>query len=120
MLDCIYVGAGGFIGSVCRYLLGRIPLKTGFPKMTLLINIMGAFILGFITAAASKDGRIDEHALLFLRVGLCGGFTTFSTFSLESANMIRSGAHFLAFIYVLLSTILCVAAIFGAQALTGR
>lgn len=81
MTACIYVGIGGFIGSVLRYLFGLIPLKTthGFPLLTLSINILGAFLIGFISTIALKES-MNPHLVLLLKTGLCGGFTTFSTF----------------------------------------
>jgi CrcB protein len=77
MTACIYVGIGGFIGSVLRYLIGLIPLKTthGFPLLTLSINILGAFLIGFISIIALKKS-MNPHLVLLLKTGLCGGFTT--------------------------------------------
>lgn len=82
MTDCLIVGLGGFIGSVCRFMISKLPLSAegSFPLNTFIINILGAFAIGCIVAAAGKD--LDPRAVLFLKVGICGGFTTFSTFSL--------------------------------------
>lgn len=80
-------------GSICRYLLGLLPLKpvSGFPAITLCINIAGAFALGLIGALAGKYAKLNPQMLLFLRVGVCGGFTTFSTFSVETGGLLQSG-----------------------------
>ena len=77
MIECIVVGAGGFIGAVCRYLIGMIPLKEGcvFPIKTLMINITGCFIIGIVTALAMKSNSLNPRYILFLKVGVCGGFT---------------------------------------------
>ena len=85
-LNCLFVGLGGFVGSVLRYLVGFIP--TGavatFPIKTLVINIVGSFVIGLVCTLASRLGTaMNPQLLLFLKVGLCGGFTTFSTFALE-------------------------------------
>jgi CrcB protein len=116
MVNCIFVGIGGFIGSVCRYLVGLIPLKeeSGFPIKTLLINISGAFILGLIVALALKRKSFQPHLLLMLKVGICGGFTTFSTFALETTTLLQSGRLFPALLYMLLSVAGGVLAVYGA------
>lgn len=119
MLNCIFVGIGGFIGSVLRYLVGLLPMQpsNGFPVKTLLINVLGSFALGLIAAAAAKNPALDPKIVLMLKVGVCGGFTTFSTFAYEAQNLMQSGSTGLALVYVLLSITLGVAAIFLAQAL---
>ena len=119
MLDCIMVGIGGFIGSVCRYLIGLLPIETnnGFPIKTLAINIIGSFLISVIAILASKDKSLNPQIVLMLRVGICGGFTTFSTFAYESADLIKNGHMMTAFVYVCMSVVLSVAAIFAAQIL---
>lgn len=117
MLDCILVGIGGFIGSICRYLIGLIPIETnnGFPIKTLVINIIGSFLISVIAILASKDKDLNPQIVLMLRVGVCGGFTTFSTFAYESADLIKNGHMLTAFAYVCISIVLGVTAIFAAQ-----
>lgn len=119
MLDCLAVGLGGFAGSVLRYLAGKLPLQSagGFPYVTLMINVLGSFTIGLIAAVAAKHADIDPRLVLFLRVGLCGGFTTFSTFSLETFSLLRAGSYGGAAAYVLLSVLLGVLAVFLAHAL---
>ena len=113
LLNCVFVGLGGAAGSICRYLLGLLPLKpvSGFPAITLCINIAGAFALGLIGALAGKYAKLNPQLLLFLRVGVCGGFTTFSTFSLESLVLLEDGRPVLFGGYVLLSVTLCLAGV---------
>ena len=90
LLDCLFVALGGAIGSVSRFLLGKLPVKAaGFPVITLGINVVGAFCIGLIVAAVGKHSGWDPRLVLFLKVGFCGGFTTFSTFSLETAQLLR-------------------------------
>ena len=118
-MNCVFVGLGGLVGSVLRYLVSFIPLRheSGFPLVTLGINVLGAFLLGLIMAAAGKNPSLDPRALLFLKVGVCGGFTTFSTFALEAHGLLSSGKPIVAMLYMILSVVLSVFAIFGAQAL---
>lgn len=117
MLECMVVGAGGFIGAVCRYLIGLIPLKEScvFPVKTFLINIAGAFVIGIIAALAMKNQSLNPNVVLFLKVGLCGGFTTFSSFALETGDLMKNGSIGIALLYVILSVVLGVAAVFAGQ-----
>lgn len=117
MINCILVGVGGFIGSVCRYLMGLLPIETGsgFPVKTLAINLIGSFLIAVVAILASKDKGFDPQAALMLRTGICGGFTTFSTFAFESAGLMKNGQMMTAFLYICLSVILGVSAVFAAQ-----
>lgn len=122
MIDCIAVGAGGFIGAVCRYLIGMIPLKEGctFPIKTFMINIAGSFLIGIVAALAMKTDSLDPRTVLFLKVGICGGFTTFSSFALETADLMKDGRTHLAAIYAVLSVTLGVMAVFAGQGIVGK
>lgn len=119
MQNCLAVGIGGFIGAVLRYLIGLIPMKsqTGFPVKTLIINIAGAFLIGLIAAWAAENHVSDSRMVLFLKVGICGGFTTFSTFAFESTELMQKGHTATALMYMLLSVVLGVLAVFAAQML---
>lgn len=117
MLNCLLVGLGGFCGAVLRYLISLIPIKNpeSFPINTFIINIVGAFAIGCIAFAVSKNESFDPKLLLFLKVGICGGFTTFSTFSLETAQLLKGGSVATALIYVLASVVLSVLAVMLPQ-----
>jgi len=117
VLNCVFVGLGGAAGSVARYLLGLIPLPGGggFPFATLGINVLGAFCIGVLAALAGRYTAMDPRLLLFLKVGLCGGFTTFSTFCGETAELLRSGRVWLAVLYAAASVLLGVAAVFAGR-----
>lgn len=93
LYDCLMVGAGGFIGSVLRYIVGLIPMREGstFPVKTMCVNVAGAFLIGIIAASVLRHGDMSPRMVLFLKVGICGGFTTFSTFALESVGLLQSG-----------------------------
>lgn len=111
--NCLAVAAGGAIGAVGRYLIGLLPIlqRGAFPLSTLLINLAGAFLIGLITETAQGPSGMDPHLLLFLKVGLCGGFTTFSTFSLEGLTLLESGRTGLFALYAGLSLVLCIAGV---------
>lgn len=116
LLDCLFVGVGGFIGSVLRYLLGLAFPQGGYPLTTMAINVVGSFVLGVLTTLALHGAIADGHLSLLLRVGLCGGFTTFSTFSLEAATMMGDGRTAGGIAYMALSCALgVVAAVAGGS-----
>lgn len=119
MINCLFVGMGGFIGSVCRYLLGLLPVENsqGFPVKTLIINVTSAFVIGIIAASAAKNTSLNPGLVLFLKVGICGGFTTFSTFAYETGAMMEKGQIGLALLYVILSAVFGVLAVFAGQML---
>lgn len=117
MLNCLIVGLGGFIGAVVRYLISLIPIKNpiSFPVNTFIINIVGAFAIGCIAFVMTKNESIDSRLLLFLKIGICGGFTTFSTFAIETTELIKGGSIITAVIYVILSIVLGVLAVMTPQ-----
>ncbi len=117
MLNIIAVGLGGFVGAVCRYLIGLIQINevTVFPIKTFMINIVGCIVIGLITVVATKNNTLNPQLLLFLKVGVCGGFTTFSTFALETAELMRSGNALIALVYMVGSVLVGVGVIFGIE-----
>ena len=119
MLKCLYVGLGGFIGSVCRYLLGIVFVceSSAFPVKTLLINISGSLIIGLISEFSLKISPINADLMLFLTVGVCGGFTTFSTFSLETVNLFEKGKTLLGIEYAAASLLLCIIGVMLGKAI---
>ena len=112
LIKCLIVGLGGALGSMIRYLIGLIPIHetTTFPINTFIVNILGAIAIGFVAFYATEN--IDENWLLFLKVGICGGFTTFSTFAIETGTLLKNGNPTRAFLYVILSVLLGVLAVF--------
>ena len=122
MVNCIFVGLGGFIGAVCRYLIGLVPMKAQpvFPVKTFLINIIGAFAIGLIAALAAKNSSVDPHLILFLKMGICGGFTTFSTFSLEALTLLERNQKGIAVVYIFLSVVGCVIGVWFGKKLIMR
>lgn len=111
----LVVGSGGFIGAALRYSLSALAQLRTVPAFyaTFSINILGSFALAFITArilGPNGTGNITSHLGLFLRVGLCGGFTTFSTFSLEALDMLHNGKMVQGMLYVIASCLCCILA----------
>ncbi len=123
MLDVLAVFAGGGLGAVARHLLTLVPWKTvgavEFPLGTLVTNVLGSFAIGLIVGAAATRG-LPSRAVLFAKTGVCGGFTTFSTFALESQGLIDRGSYGPAAAYMLLSFALGVAACVAGQLLAER
>ncbi len=122
MIDCFVVGIGGFIGAVCRYLIGFIPIneKCDFPIKTLIINIIGSFIIGIIVALAVHKNSLNPKIILFIKVGICGGFTTFSSFVLETEDLISKGKVYFALLYIALSIIAGLLAVYLGQEIIRR
>ena len=91
--NIIAVGAGSFIGGITRYLvsLAMKGISKGFPWATLLVNLLGCLIIGLRWGFLSRNASESTSWGLFLTVGLCGGFTTFSTFSKEALTMLQTG-----------------------------
>lgn len=121
-LNCLTVALGGGLGAVCRYLFGLLPLKTssGFPLATMIINLLGSFVIGLIVGFAQKNSNLNPKVVMFIKVGFCGGFTTFSTFSLESLGLFQSGSYLIAILYMALSFVLCLAGTAGGLFLASR
>ena len=91
--NIIAVGAGSFIGGIARYLvsLAMKGISKGFPWATVLVNLLGCLTIGLLWGFLSRNASESTSWGLFLTVGLCGGFTTFSTFSKEALTMLQTG-----------------------------
>ena len=114
------VALGAAAGGVARYYLGAAVLhRTGanFPWATLLINVTGSLLLGFIVRYAVGTPWVSEELRLLLTTGFCGGYTTFSTFSYETAVLLESGRYERAGVYAAASVLLSLAATFAGFAL---
>ncbi len=119
----IAVGLGGFAGSVLRYLVSRLVSGVNFfslPLGTLLVNVVGCFVLGLLTGLFSRTQGMSPELRLLLTTGLCGGFTTFSTFMGENFEMARGGHFALLTAYVVISLAAGFVLFYVGYALSGK
>lgn len=105
---------GGGFGSVLRYVISRYlnNFETNIPYGTLLVNIIGSFLIGIMIGLTLKNNLLTQNQTLFLAVGFCGGFTTFSTFAYENSNLIKNGDYFNLAIYLSSSIVFAILAVF--------
>jgi fluoride exporter len=111
----LIVGIGGFIGSVLRYLGQLVAGKVfppSFPMGTFLINILGCFLIGIVFAMSEKGNLLTAEMRLFLAVGFCGGFTTFSTFASDNLMLLKDNSIGLLLLNVLGSVVLGILAVY--------
>lgn len=123
MTNLLLIGAGGALGAISRHLVGQASLRwlgpdmpLGLPWGTLVANVLGGALMGLLVgwlALAGRGGEMSVDIRLFGAVGLLGGFTTFSAFSLELAEMVERRDLALAFGYAAGSVLLCLAAVFA-------
>ena len=114
----LWVGLGGAIGSIFRYTLSLLPIKSSFPVLTLITNLLGAFIIGVVVGLFEKQ-YLSSQIHLFLKTGLCGGFTTFSTFSLETLTLLENDMIFIAIVYALISVVGCIMGVYLGKMIVG-
>lgn len=111
----LLVGAGGFLGSVSRFLASRFfqsNIQSVFPLGTFIVNITGCFLIGLIYGLSERSTMFSPGWKMFLTAGFCGGFTTFSTFANENLALLRDGAFFHFFLYTGSSIFLGITATF--------
>lgn len=118
MTGFLSVGIGGAVGAVLRYAVSLIPCRHTFPLSTLIVNILGAVLIGYI-AGASEKCHAAQNTVLFFKTGLCGGFTTFSTFSLEAYTLLQNGSCGYAALYIAMSVIGCIIGVWCGTLLAG-
>jgi CrcB protein len=115
------IALGGAAGSVLRYMVGGTIQRlspSGFPVGTLFVNVVGCFLIGvFVRFLLHMQTSLEMRALLV--VGFCGGFTTFSTFSIETVGLIEGGEYARAATYISGSVLLCITATFAGMAAAG-
>ena len=111
----LWVTLGSAIGGLLRYTITRwtMHISLSFPYGTVFINVLGSFVIGYFGTLTLQSGKYpaSDNLRLFVMVGICGGFTTFSSFSLQTFDLMRSGGWGRALANVVLSVVLCVAAV---------
>lgn len=115
-MSYLWVALGGALGSTGRYAVGRVVARFAdgtFPWSTLIVNVSGSLLIGLLAGLATADGRpaVSADARAFLLIGVLGGFTTFSSFSLETLELARQGEWAGAMLNVLVSVALCLVAV---------
>lgn len=120
MLTYLWIAFGGALGSVGRFALSSLAARSfgeTFPWGTLLVNVAGSFVIGVFAALTSSDGRwlAPTDARMFVAVGLCGGFTTFSSFSLQTLNLLRNGEPAAALGNIVGSVALCLLGVWAGH-----
>ena len=114
-MSYLWVTIGSALGGLLRYAITRwtLTLSTTFPFGTIFINILGSFVIGYFGTLTLQSGKFaaSDNVRLFVMVGICGGFTTFSSFSLQTFDLMRTGAWGRALANVVFSVVLCVAAV---------
>ena len=114
-----YVGAGSFVGGALRYVVALIfKYNGGFPWATFVVNLLGCLLIGVLWGLFCRVPNVSQNLVLFLSVGLCGGFTTFSTFSKESVMLMQSGNWLMLALYILGSILLGVGLVAAGYFLT--
>ena len=117
------VAAGGALGSVARYLLGAViqdRAATALPLGTLVINVTGSLLLGFLMRLGLDTSAFSPEMRFFLTTGFCGGYTTFSTFSYETVRLLEDGEYGTASVYIASSVLLSILACVIGMGVAGR
>ncbi len=114
----LFVGVGGMVGSICRYGLSGLFYRVmgdRFPYGTFAVNIVGCFAIGLLMSLFEGRWLVPPNLRLFLTIGILGGFTTFSTFSYETVEMLKGGNFFLASLNIVGSLLCCLCATWGGS-----
>lgn len=115
------IGTGSFLGGISRFLVSRLIQNTAisaFPYGTLAVNVLGCLLIGFLYGISERGGLLSAEWRMLLTVGFCGSFTTFSTFAHENFSLFRDGSFFHFAVYISLSLVLGLIAIYLGNLIT--
>jgi CrcB protein len=121
-MNFIFIAIGGALGSILRYILSnfiQFYFKSPLPFSTISINIIGSFLIGLCYYLSKNSDFFNENLKLFLIIGIFGGFTTFSTFSLDFFKLVEQNQLLLAAIYIFISVFLSLIAVFAGYFIAG-
>jgi len=121
VITYLWIAVGGALGSVARYACSALmagAFGETFPWGTMLVNVLGSFVIGFFATFTGPDGRVLVSGDLrqFVMVGICGGYTTFSSFSLQTLTLAQDGEYARASANIVLSVVLCLASVWLGHA----
>ena len=115
IIQILFVGVGGFIGSTLRYIIALFSMKLwgdGFPFSTLIVNVVGSFLIGIIMGLDAEKGIVPPNIRLLLVTGILGGFTTFSAFSYETISLFDGGRILAGMMNIIITVILGLVAVY--------
>ncbi len=121
----LWIAIGSAVGGAARYFCSGVVARLigeTFPWGTLVVNVVGSFIIGFVAVLTAPDGRllVGSTTRLGIMVGFCGGYTTFSSFSIQTLNLLNDGQYLYAGANTLLSVVLCLAAVWAGSAIASN
>jgi len=119
----VYVSLGSVLGGVARYLVSLLlPALSGFPLAILFVNVTGSFIIGFYGTLSGPDGRVfaSTRQRQFVMTGFCGGYTTFSAFSLDTFRLLHGGMKYIALLNIAVSVVTWLVAVWLGHLLANR